>query len=39
MRFLVDNSLSPRMGEELRQAGDDAVHVRELGLRSRVELT
>ena len=34
MRFLIDNSLSPRMGEGLRQAGHDAVHVRELGLTS-----
>ena len=34
MRFLVDNSLSWRLAERLRQAGHDAVHVRDLGLAS-----
>ncbi|MBI4604419.1 MAG: DUF5615 family PIN-like protein [Planctomycetes bacterium] len=34
MRFLVDNSLSPRMARGLCTAGHDAVHVRDLGLAS-----
>ncbi|MBP9503284.1 MAG: DUF5615 family PIN-like protein [Candidatus Promineofilum sp.] len=32
MKFLIDNSLSPRLSAGLEIAGHDAVHVRQLGL-------
>lgn len=32
MRFLVDNSMSPRLATALRATAHDAVHVRDLGM-------
>ena len=32
MRFLVDNAPSPRVAEDLRAAGHDVLHVRDIGL-------
>ena len=34
MRLLIDNALSPRLAEELRESGHDVIHVRDIGLES-----
>lgn len=39
MRFLIDNALSPVVAEGLRQAGHDAIHVRDLGLAAADDVT
>ena len=38
MRFLIDNALSPLVSEALRDAGFDAVHVRETGLQAEDDM-
>lgn len=37
MRFLIDNNLSPLLGEFLKAAGHDAVHIRDYGLQGATD--
>ena len=37
MKFLIDNALSPALAVGLREAGHDAIHIRELGLQAEAD--
>ncbi len=37
MRFLIDNALSPVVVDELRRAGHEALHVRDLGMQASTD--
>jgi predicted nuclease of predicted toxin-antitoxin system len=39
VKFLIDNALSPILATELRNAGHDALHVRDIGLADADDLT
>lgn len=37
MKFLIDNALSPRVAEQLNEAGHDAIHVRAYNLHAATD--
>jgi predicted nuclease of predicted toxin-antitoxin system len=37
LRFLIDNALSPVVADELRGAGHEALHVRDLGMQASTD--
>lgn len=37
MKFLIDNNLSPLLGDALKAAGHDAVHLRDLGMQAATD--
>ena len=39
MKLLIDNALSPIIAARMREAGHDAIHLRDLGLQSATDQT